>query len=106
LPVVILLWLLLFFGGTLTPTLTGLMISSAAEDERTQAGSLFNLIVNTLGFLPSPTIYGVVQQLTGGETSRWGLIFIMSMSLVSLCFLLTFRAIRLREMREEGKQDT
>jgi MFS family permease len=81
------------------------MISSAAEDERTNAGSLFNLIVNSLGFLPSPTIYGIVQTMTGGGDSRWGLIFIMSMSLLSLTFLLTFNAIKSRERREEDLND-
>lgn len=74
---VILMWLLLFFGGSMTPGLTGIMLSSIPDNYKEIGNSLTQLCYNLLGYLPSPFIYGLVCRFTGGTTSKWGLSVIL-----------------------------
>jgi MFS family permease len=66
----ILLWLLLFFGGALLPSLTGIMLSTVPENMRGSANSMATLMYNMIGWMPSPFIYGLVSKLSGDETSK------------------------------------
>jgi predicted permease len=75
--VVGLLWLLLFFGGSMMPAVTGIMISSVPRNMRAVANSIAQLCSNTFGYFPSPFLYGLVVRLSGGGTSRSGLIMLM-----------------------------
>ena len=70
---VIFMWLLLFFGGSITPGLTGIMIASIPENSKEIGNSITQLFYNLIGYLPSPFIYGLVCKYTGGSKSRWGL---------------------------------
>ena len=70
---VIFMWLLLFFGGSITPGLTGIMIASIPENSKEIGNSITQLFYNLIGYLPSPFIYGLVCKYTGGSQSRWGL---------------------------------
>lgn len=83
------MWLLLFVGAFAIPTLTGMMLASVEEHDRTKANSLSQFLNNSLGFLPAPAIYGQINALTGGEDSRWGLIFSCSMTYVSIILFAT-----------------
>ena len=74
---VILMWLLLFFGGSITPGLTGIMIASIPENSKEIGNSLTQLFYNLIGYLPSPFIYGLVCKYTGGSQSRWGLVILV-----------------------------
>ena len=67
------MWLLLFFGGSITPGLTGIMIASIPENSKEIGNSVTQLFYNLIGYLPSPFIYGLVCKYTGGSKSRWGL---------------------------------
>ena len=69
----IFIWLLLFFESSVTPGLTGLMISSISGNYKELGNSITQLFYNLIGFLPSPFIYGLVSSYTGGEDSKWGL---------------------------------
>lgn len=64
------LWLLLFFGGFITPQVIGIMLNSVEENKRISANSLAQLSFNLVGYLPAPTFYGFVAQIAGDETSR------------------------------------
>jgi len=75
--VVGLLWFLLLFGGALMPAVTGMMISSIPKYLRSFGNSNAQLIQNLLGYFPSPFVYGLVCNITGGEESRWGMILLM-----------------------------
>ena len=86
-----LIWLLLFFGGFVVPIMTGLILSVVKPTEKTVANSVASLAFNILGYLPAPFIYGVVVQLTGGTKSRYGMAFIMFMSLPGLLFCIIAR---------------
>lgn len=57
----ILIWLLLFSGAFLVPTLTGIMLNSVEESNKTTASSLATLGYNLFGYLPAPVIYGFVS---------------------------------------------
>lgn len=60
------LWLLLFFGGFIVPSATGILLVSVKPNERTIANSVANFAYNIVGYLPSPFLYGIVQEMTGG----------------------------------------
>ena len=70
---VIFMWLLLFFGGSITPGLTGIMIASIPEKSKEIGNSISQLFYNLIGYLPAPFIYGLICKYTGGSKSRWGL---------------------------------
>ena len=55
-----LFWLLLFLGGFLLPSLTGIMISSVDDNQKAQANSVANICYNLLGYLPAPVLYGFI----------------------------------------------
>ena len=74
---VIFMWLMLFFESSITPGLTGLMISTIPDNYKEIGNSLTQLFYNLIGFLPSPYIYGLVTSFTGGEDSKWGLAVII-----------------------------
>ena len=66
-------WLLLFFESSVTPGLTGLMITSISGSYKEFGNSITQLCYNLIGFLPSPYIYGLVCSISGREDSKWGL---------------------------------
>lgn len=84
---VILIWLLLFFGGSIVPGLTGIMLSSTPDRTKNIANSITHLCYNLLGYLPSPFLYGLVCRYTGGSHSRYGLAFILLWSFFGVFFL-------------------
>jgi predicted metal-binding membrane protein len=61
--VYICLWLVLFCGAFVLPTITGIMLNSVAESMRAQANSLAVLAYNLLGYLPAPFLYGFVSTI-------------------------------------------
>jgi len=63
------MWLVLFFGGFLLPPVTGIMLNSVEDYKRTSANSLANLAYNLFGYLPAPTVYGLVSHIAGDKSS-------------------------------------
>ena len=62
---IILMWLILFFGGGIVPILTSIIINTVPENLMTSANSLTNFTTNALGYLPSPYIYGILSDIYG-----------------------------------------
>lgn len=60
------------------------MISSVPRKLRAFGNSTAQIFLNLLGFLPSPFLYGLVCGLTGGRSSRWGMVLIMFWSIFGL----------------------
>jgi len=87
-PFAILVWLLLFFGGAMMPGLMGIMISSVHTRHRSFANSTSQTFQNLLGFMPAPVLYGMLNQLTGSEGSRAGMMLLMFWSVPSVIMLL------------------
>lgn len=84
---VLFIWLLLFFGGSIVPGLTGILISSVPNKTKEVANSITHLCYNLLGYLPSPVLYGLICKYTGGTESRYGLAFILCWSIFGVFFL-------------------
>lgn len=84
---VLLIWLLLFFGGSIVPGLTGILISSVPNKTKEVANSITHLCYNLLGYLPSPVLYGLICKYTGGAQSRFGLAFILCWSVFGVGYL-------------------
>ena len=84
---IIFMWLLLFFGGSITPGLTGIMIASIPENSKEIGNSITQLFYNLIGYLPSPFIYGLVCKYTGGSESRWGLGVLILWGIFGVCSL-------------------
>lgn len=55
---VVLLWLVLYFGGAMMPGLMGLMMVSVPASIRAFGNSNGEIVKNILGYLPSPFMYG------------------------------------------------
>jgi len=65
---VALLWFLLFCGGFILPSMTGIMLNTVDQNLKTTANSLANLNYNLLGLLPAPFIYGAIYE--AGEQEK------------------------------------
>ena len=57
------IWMLFFFGASILPTMTGIMLNSVEVERRTTANSLATLSYNLLGYLPAPFIYGLFSDI-------------------------------------------
>ena len=69
------------------PILTGILLNSVGPYQRTVANALANLVYNLIGYLPAPVVYGLVQDLTGGAKSRYGIGVLMYSTIFSSAFL-------------------
>ncbi|KRX08858.1 Major facilitator superfamily domain, general substrate transporter [Pseudocohnilembus persalinus] len=75
-PVIILLWLQLFFGGALMPAVMGIMINSIPPELRAFGNSTAQVFQNLLGYLPAPLAYGIVQEHFHPYSDRAGMILL------------------------------
>jgi hypothetical protein len=100
----IFMWLMLFFESSVTPGLTGLMISTIPDNHKEIGNSLTQLFYNLIGFLPSPYIYGLVTSYTGGEDSKWGLSVIILWSFFGFMALLFGQKYLINEKGEISKE--
>ena len=101
---VIFMWLMLFFESSVTPGLTGLMISTIPDNYKEIGNSLTQLFYNLIGFLPSPFIYGLVTSYTGGENSKWGLSVIILWSFFGFLALFLGQKYIINEKGEISKE--
>ena len=62
-PAYVMLWLLLFCGSFILPTVTGMMLNSVELEHRATANALAVLSYNLLGYLPAPFIYGAISTI-------------------------------------------
>ena len=59
----VLIWIELFFGAAMLPTLTGLMISSIPQKTRNLGNSIAQFTFNLLGYIPAPVTYSYLNHL-------------------------------------------
>lgn len=60
-------WLLLFVGAFIMPSLTGIMLNTVPEARRSTANSIATAINNLCGYLPAPFIYGAISEIGKGK---------------------------------------
>jgi len=83
-----LIWLLLFFGGFILPSLTGIMISSVGEYQKSQANSVANICYTMLGYLPAPFVYGMISVFMNDPQSRVPMACILYSTLLTVSLAL------------------
>lgn len=83
---VALLWILLFLGGSVLPCQTGIMLSTVEKSSKTTANALANLSYNLLGYLPAPTIYGLIYDHGEGGNARHAMATLMLTTFIVLFF--------------------
>jgi sugar phosphate permease len=85
---IIFLWIQLFFGSFLLPSITGLMISSAPKRHKAIANSFAFISYNLIGYIPAPVLYGLFTKMSKTpEESNNGCILLMTVSVLSIVFL-------------------
>lgn len=70
-----LVWVVLFTGAFILPIMTGVMLTCVEQDYKSHANSMANMSYNLLGYLPAPTIYGMMNHES--VNSRAGMRMIM-----------------------------
>lgn len=101
------LWLLLFFGGGILPTLTGiyfiylgLIISSLPNDLKAIGNSVTSVISSLLGYLPAPFLYGYLFTIFEAKGSpRAALFIIMCYSATGVIFITFATIIRIKNYK-------
>jgi len=94
---VALLWFLLFFGGSILPCMTGIMLNTVDKRLKTAANSIANLSYNLLGYLPAPSVYGLIYDSGKGGNSREAMATLMFSSVFSVLFLYIGASIIIRD---------
>ena len=90
------LWFFLFFGGFVLPCMTGIMLNTVDKSLITTANSIANLSYNLIGFLPAPSVYGVIYDYGEGKNARTAmatLMFTPSISVI-LQFMASYLIVR------------
>ena len=83
----VLIWLLLFFGGSVLPPVTGIMLNSVEQTKRTSANSVANFCYNLLGYLPAPTFYGLVSSIVDDNESRLPMACLLYSTVFTISFI-------------------
>ncbi|EAR86984.1 MFS transporter (macronuclear) [Tetrahymena thermophila SB210] len=93
-----LVWLLLFFGGAMVPALTGMMLSAIQTELRAFANSNSQTIQNLLGFLPAPSLYGIMNDRVG---KRAGMFMLMYSTLIGVVLSICVYIFSVQEKRKQ-----
>lgn len=92
-----LLWLLLFLGGSMLPSMTGIMLSTIDSNFKTTANSMANLSYNLLGYLPAPSVYGLIYDSGKGGNAREAMATLMFTPIVSLLCMVMAAYLLIRD---------
>jgi len=110
------LWFLLFFGGAILPSLTGILLNTVKKKQKTVANSIAYLAYNLFGFLPSPFIYGMITDSGEGKRDRLAMTFLMGTAIIPVFAfsiasyfifrddVLGFKAAEARAIRNNNKK--
>ena len=83
-------WMLLFWGGAMVPTATGIAVSSVPKRQQNASGALGQLIYNIFGFFLAPNMSGIImdQYTDKVEGLIVGVSFILYWNVFSVLFML------------------
>jgi MFS family permease len=101
----LMLWLLLFFGGSTIPILQGITISSLPHSLRASGNSICNLSIYTLGFSLAPLFYGAVFDWTEKKDPKISFVVTLSWGLASLIFSVICGIYRYRRFNDPKSQE-
>ena len=103
------LWFVFFFGASILPTMTGIMLNSVEVERRTTANSLATLSYNLFGYLPSPFIYGLFSDIIKGnpaKSHRVALGVILFYSIAAVTFMFSGLIYKLKSKKNRGKKQS
>ena len=86
----ILLWTFLFFGASMIPIGTGVMISSVPKDCQATSSSISQLVFNLFGYFCSPMITGFIMDRFDDEKQGfiWGMRVVFWWAIIALMFFI------------------
>lgn len=99
-----LLWIMMFFGGALFPTATGININSLSREYQSSASSFSQLAFN-LGSYLAPVLSATVMDNYSDpiEGLRWGFRLILCMSVLGVVFLFSAWAVCKGRYKKTGE---
>ena len=92
----ILLWILMFFGGGILPTILGVAIVCLPKNVQGAGNSFVIFFYNLLGYLPAPYAYGKIKDTQGSRAAQ-----MMSSWITILAPILLGTATFIRYRRDE-----
>ena len=88
------LWTLLFCGGFILPSLTGIMLNTVDGDLKTTANSVANLNYNLFGLFPAPIVYGAIYDAgEGGNATEAMAVLMFSPIICVVCMMMAARLL-------------
>jgi MFS family permease len=101
----VVLWFLLFFGGSLVPTATGIVVSSVPKNQQNASSSLGQLIYNIFGFFLAPNVSGLIMDSFDNQVEGLivGFRFILWENAFSIIFLFIALFFATRRLRSKEK---
>jgi len=103
--VAVFFWLLLFFGGSILPSLTGIMISSVGDYQKAQANSIANACYTLVGYLPAPLIYGMISTFMRDRTSKVPMACLLYSTILTVGLAFFGLGRRIKEARDKEATD-
>ena len=103
----ILLWTFLFFGASIIPIVTGIMISCVPKDCQATSSSISQLVFNLLGYFSSPMITGFIMDRFKDEKVGfiWGMRVIFFWVSFALLFIWTSYIVSRRKKYKNGETE-
>jgi len=104
----VLLWTFLFFGASIIPIATGIMISTVPKDCQATSSSISQLIFNLFGYFCSPMITGFIMDRFEDKDQGfiWGMRVIFWWAIICLaCFIASYFISKNNYRRDSGKNE-
>lgn len=86
------------------PSMTGIMLSTIDKQFKTTANSIANLSYNLLGYLPAPSIYGLIYDSGEGGNARAAMATLMFTPIISLICMIAAAYLLIRDDVLQYKQ--
>jgi hypothetical protein len=93
----IFLWLFLAFGSAIVPNIIGIYISSLPIELRGSGNSISATLINAIGHLPAPYIYGAIMDATKNENNKIALIVTLNLCWLGAILLIMSLIFRNRD---------
>jgi len=104
----VLLWTFLFFGASIIPIATGIMISTVPKDCQATSSSISQLIFNLFGYFCSPMITGFIMDRFEDKDQGfiWGMRVIFWWAIICLaCFIASYFISKNNYRRDSGENE-
>ena len=108
------LWLLLFFGASTLPTMTGLSIACLPKNVQGSGNSFVIFFYNLVGYLPAPFVYGFLKDLfddkndpqKGSRVAQKATIWVFFSACIIIGIAIIFRFKKDKEYSEKMGRNT